>query len=59
MGKKISKIKTKLKKFDTIFKGKVSVVDALVALSKEELIAWAQNEIKEWKKFIKLLRSIK
>jgi hypothetical protein len=57
MDKNFGKIKNKLEKFDTIFKGKVSIVDALVALNKKELIAWAENEIKEWKKFIKLLKS--
>jgi len=48
-----------MKKNETIYKGSANINTLLTKLSKKDLITWAQNEIKEWKKFIKLLRAIK
>jgi len=41
---------------NNIIKGASNISMLLSKLSKKELIAWAENEIKEWKKFIKLLK---
>jgi hypothetical protein len=44
------------KKWETIYSGASNIETLLKKLDKAELIAWAENEIKEWKKFIKFIK---
>lgn len=44
------------KKWETIYKGNTNINNLLTKLTDKELIAWAENEIREWKRFIKLIK---